>query len=117
MPLYWEHDTAQGIGTVSHLADDEGGLQVIARIERGDARAVHLLLQHAVSGLSFGYRARGYRSTTGGRVLEDIELFEVSLVTHPLQPGARVHLVQSSPFRGGTRPAAFGAAYFVPNER
>jgi hypothetical protein len=29
----------------------------------------------------------------GGRVLEDIELLEVSLVSHPLQPGARVHLV------------------------
>ena len=94
VPLYWEHDTGQRIGTVTHLAEDERGLQVIARIERGDARAVHLLLQHAVSGLSFGYRARGYRRTPGGRVLEDIDLLEVSLVTHPLQFGARVHLVQ-----------------------
>jgi HK97 family phage prohead protease len=94
VPLYWEHDTGQRIGTVTHLAEDERGLQVIARIERGDARAVHLLLQHAVSGLSFGYRARGYRRTPCGRVLEDIDLIEVSLVTHPLQFGARVHLVQ-----------------------
>ena len=27
------------------------------------------------------------------RVLQEVELIEVSLVTHPLQPGARVHLV------------------------
>ena len=56
-------------------------------------------LRGEVSGLSFGYRARGYtrvpaRNGTWGRVLEDIELIEVSLVTHPLQPGARVHLVR-----------------------
>jgi hypothetical protein len=29
-----------------------------------------------------------------GGVVGDIELLEVSLVTHPLQPGARVHLVE-----------------------
>jgi phage head maturation protease len=47
-----------------------------------------------VSGLSFGYRAKGLRRTPGGRMLEEIELLEISLVTHPLQPGARVHLVR-----------------------
>ena len=94
LPLHWQHDMRRRIGTVTHMAEDERGLQVIARVERGESRAVHLLLQHAISGLSFGYRARGYRRTPGGRVLEDIDLIEVSLVTHPLQHGARVHLVQ-----------------------
>jgi hypothetical protein len=28
-------------------------------------------------------------------VLEDVDLFEVSLVTHPLQHGARVHFIAS----------------------
>ena len=94
LPLHWQHDMRRRIGTVTHIAEDERGLQVIARVERGESRAVHLLLQHPISGLSFGYRARGYRRTPGGRVLEDIDLIEVSLVTHPLQHGARVHLVQ-----------------------
>ena len=45
-----------------------------------------------MNGLSFGYRARAYRHTEAGRELADIELFEVSVVTHPLQPEARIHL-------------------------
>jgi HK97 family phage prohead protease len=66
---------------------------VIARIDSAGSRAASLLRARAVSGLSFGYRARGYRRVLQGRVLEDIDLFEVSLVTWPLQHGARVHLV------------------------
>lgn len=93
-PLLWQHNAAQRIGTVEALAEDPRGLRVIARIDSPASRAADLLRRWAVSGLSFGYRARGYRRVPGGRVLEDIELIEVSLVSHPLQPGARVHLVQ-----------------------
>jgi len=93
-PLYWQHDSAQPIGRVEAIAEDRRGLRVIARLDSMDSRAADLLLRGEVSGLSFGYRARGYARVPGGRVLEDIELLEVSLVTHPLQPGARVHLVE-----------------------
>jgi phage head maturation protease len=44
-----------------------------------------------VSGLSFGYRARRFQRTASGRMLEEIDLFEVSVVTDPLQPQARIH--------------------------
>ena len=94
LPLFWQHNSQQRIGTVERIAEDARGLRVIARLDNATSRAVRLLLQRAVSGLSFGYRARGYRRVPDGRVLEDIELIEISLVTHPLQPGARVHLVQ-----------------------
>jgi hypothetical protein len=93
-PLFWQHNAAQRIGTVEALAEDERGLRVIARVDSPDSRAADLLQKREVSGLSFGYRARGYQKVPDGRVLEDIELLEVSLVTHPLQPGARVHLVE-----------------------
>jgi HK97 family phage prohead protease len=93
-PLYWQHNAAQRIGSVEAIAEDARGLRVIARLDSQDSRAADLLLRGEVSGLSFGYRARGYARVPGGRVLEDIELIEVSLVTHPLQPGARVHLVE-----------------------
>jgi len=92
LPLYWQHRPGQRIGTVESLAEDARGLRVIARIDNPDARAGQALARRAVSGLSFGYRARGYRRTAKGRLLEDIDLLEVSLVTHPLQHGARVHL-------------------------
>lgn len=93
LPLCWEHRAGARIGTVERIAEDARGLRVIARIERMESRAAALLSARAVSGLSFGYRAREYRRTAAGRVLEEIELFEISLVTHPLQPGARVHFV------------------------
>ena len=93
IPLYWQHRPDQRIGTVERIAEDAKGLRVVASIDNPGSRAVAALLAKAVNGLSFGYRARGYRHHPGGRVLEDIDLFEVSLVTHPLQHGARVHLI------------------------
>jgi HK97 family phage prohead protease len=93
-PLYWQHNPAQPIGRVEAIAEDRRGLRVIARLDSHDSRAADLLLRGEVSGLSFGYRARGYQRVADGRVLEDIELLEVSLVTDPLQAGARVHLVR-----------------------
>ena len=94
LPLYWQHRPDQMIGMVEHVEEDRRGLRVIARVDKLGSRAVVALRTKAVSGLSFGYRARVYRLLPQGRLLEDIDLFEVSLVIHPLQHGARVHLVQ-----------------------
>lgn len=94
LPLLWQHRPDRRIGTVEAVREDRRGLRVIARIDRGQSRAAALLRAQAVDGLSFGYRARGFRRTAQGRVLEDLDLFEISLVTHPLQPGARVHMVK-----------------------
>lgn len=94
LPLCWQHRPEQVIGTVELAEEDARGLRVIARLDNPASRAVSALRARAVSGLSFGYRARGYRILREGRALEDVELIEVSLVTHPLQHGARVHLVQ-----------------------
>lgn len=97
LPLLWQHRPGQRIGTVERVAEDARGLRVIARIERTASRAARMLLAREASGLSFGYRARSYRRTPQGRVLEDIELLEVSLVTHPLQHRARVHWIEPAP--------------------
>jgi uncharacterized protein len=93
LPLYWQHNPDQQIGTVELAQEDTRGLRVIARIDNPESRATSELLARRTSGLSFGYRARGFNRSPAGRVLQDIDLFEVSLVTHPLQPGARVHLL------------------------
>lgn len=93
LPLFWQHRPEQRIGLVERAAEDERGLRVIAALDNPHGRAAALLRRRAVSGLSFGFRARGYRHTSEGRALEDIELFEISLVTHPLQRAARVHFV------------------------
>ncbi len=93
LPLYWQHRPDQAIGVIEQVAEDSRGLRVIARIDRTDSRAAALLEQGAVNGLSFGFRTKAARVSPAGRELLEIELFEVSLVTHPLQHGARVHLV------------------------
>lgn len=93
LPLYWQHSAEQRIGWIESIAEDIKGLRVIARIDNPDGRIAVSLKQRAVDGLSFGYRARRYRRDANGRQLDEVELFEVSLVTHPLQHGARVHLI------------------------
>ena len=84
---------------VEALREDSKGLRVVARIDApsGTAGTVAAMLREgAVSGLSFGYRVRvsgvGAVSPTGRplRDLTGLELVEVSVVTHPMQPGARV---------------------------
>jgi HK97 family phage prohead protease len=82
LPLLLQHDTGQRIGEIEHLSEDAYGLRVIARME--DTAPVR-----AGSGLSFGYRVRGMNYGTY-RELKDLDLIEVSVVTHPMQPLARV---------------------------
>ena len=92
-PLYWQHRPDMRIGWVETVGEDARGLRIIARIDNPDGRAAKMLRDRAVDGLSFGYRAQHFTSTGNGRELVDIELFEVSVVTHPLQHEARVHFL------------------------
>lgn len=94
LPLLWQHRPSQRIGWVECLREDARGLRVIARLD-GGTRGAALLARGAVSGLSFGYRTRDFRVTAQGRELRAVDLFEVSLVTHPLQFGARVHFIDT----------------------
>jgi uncharacterized protein len=88
IPLLLQHDHGQRIGAVEHLAEDHHGLRVIARIDT-DAPV------RAGSGLSFGYRVRGMSNGTY-RELKDLDLIEVSVVTNPMQPLARVLATESN---------------------
>jgi HK97 family phage prohead protease len=90
VPLLWQHDAARPIGRIEYLREDRRGLRVIGRLV--DHRAAALLREKAVSGLSFGYRVRAAEGEAP-RELIDLDLVEVSLVTLPMQPRARVHMV------------------------
>ena len=93
LPLLWQHRPDQQIGEIESVSEDDKGLRIVARIDRTNSKGAKLLAQGEVSGLSFGYRARQANHSENGRELAEIDLFEVSLVTHPLQHGARVHFV------------------------
>lgn len=94
IPLFWQHRADLRVGWVETAAEDARGLRVIASLDNPDGAAGLALQRGTVSGLSFGYRVRDARRTREGRELLDVELFEVSLVTHPMQHGARVHFVK-----------------------
>lgn len=93
LPLFWQHRPDQRIGWIEQAAEDDRGLRVVATIDNPMGGAAAALKAGKVTGLSFGYRARGFARNACGRDLKDIDLFEVSLVSHPMQHGARVHLV------------------------
>lgn len=95
LPLFWQHRPDQRIGWIETIAEDTKGLRVVATIDNPAGGAAAALRRGAVTGLSFGYRARGFTRSAAGRELTEVDLFEVSLVTHPMQHGARVHLVHN----------------------
>ncbi len=92
--MLWQHDPAQPIGVWDEVREDATGLWVKGRIltdvEKG-REAVALLGAGAIDGLSIGYRTvKAERDGKGQRLLAELELWEVSLVTFPMLPDARV---------------------------
>jgi HK97 family phage prohead protease len=106
--LLFQHDANQPIGVWTVLREDARGLYVEGRLmpEVTKAREVHALMRAgALDGLSIGFRTvKGRRDRASGlRRLEKIDLWEISVVTFPLLPEARVQAMKSSPF-GGALP-------------
>ncbi len=92
--MLWQHDPARPIGVWEEVREDATGLYVKGRIldEVAQGReAAALLAAGAIDGLSIGYRTlRAERDGKGNRLLSELELWEVSLVTFPMLPEARV---------------------------
>ena len=97
VPLLWQHEAGRPIGRIDYLKEDRRGLRVIAQLSESAAgrEAAALLKEGAVTGLSFGYRVREAQGAAP-RELIDVDLVEVSLVTLPMQPKARVHALERS---------------------
>lgn len=91
--LLWQHDPAQPIGVWDQIVEDAKGLRVKGRLltslQRG-AEAETLLKAGALDGLSIGYRATRADRRGPNRHLTEIDLWEISLVTFPMQANARL---------------------------
>lgn len=96
LPLLWQHRPDQRIGWIDLANEDERGLRVVATITEPQSAAARALKDGAVDGLSFGYRVRQGRALPSGRELHDLDIMEVSLVTRPMQPLARVHYLETA---------------------
>lgn len=92
--MLWQHDPTQPIGVWDEVREDGRGLWVKGRIlditQRG-REAAALVAAGAIDGLSIGYRTkRSAKDDRGQRLLTELELWEVSLVTFPMLLSARV---------------------------
>ncbi|SFG18824.1 prohead peptidase. Unknown type peptidase. MEROPS family U35 [Palleronia marisminoris] len=92
--MLWQHDPAQPIGVWDEVREDAQGLwvkgRILTEVEKG-REAAALINAGAIDGLSIGYRVtRAAKGSGGGRLLSELELWEVSLVTFPMLREARV---------------------------
>ena len=109
--MLWQHDPTKPIGVWDEIREDETGLWVKGRLlsEVALAReAATLIDAGAIDGLSIGYRTvRAEKDQKGRRVLTEVELWEVSLVTFPMLAEAKVGKKSDRAFE---MAAAFRAA-------
>ncbi|MBV1864282.1 MAG: HK97 family phage prohead protease [Rhodobacteraceae bacterium] len=92
--MLWQHDPARPIGVWDEVREDKKGLWVKGRIlvdVQAGSEALALISAGAIDGLSIGYRTiQAEKSQKGHRLLHEIDIWEVSLVTFPMLPEARV---------------------------
>jgi HK97 family phage prohead protease len=97
--LLWMHDPTQPIGIWQSIREDSNGLMVEGRLalrtQKG-GEAYELLKLGALTGLSIGYRVVSSQidAKRKARILTDVDLFEISLVTFPANEAARVSEVK-----------------------
>lgn len=99
--LLWQHQWESPIGVIETLFEDTRGLFMRGRLlmDVEKAREAYALLKAGVlRGLSIGYSVK--RATrdphTGVRTLQEVELWEVSLVTFPANEAAQITTVKSA---------------------
>jgi HK97 family phage prohead protease len=91
------HEGRAPVGVWDEVREDAAGLFVRGRVldvTPEGRMAAALVRAGAVDGLSIGFRAMKARAEERLRVLTEVELWEVSLVTFPMLPSARITAVE-----------------------
>jgi HK97 family phage prohead protease len=94
-PLLWQHTSPVGL---VQLSDSPAGLiasgQLTMAVQQAkDAYA--LMLDHVIRGLSIGFQVVRDQVSNGIRQLLELKVFEVSLVTFPMNEMAQITAVKS----------------------
>ncbi len=100
--MLYQHRADEPIGVFDEIIEDRRGLKVKGRLAMGTQRGrevYELMKMGAIDGLSIGYRVepKGYDYDDKGkrRYLKSVDLMEISAVTFPMNPKARVSAVKS----------------------
>lgn len=94
-PMLWQHYSSEPIGIWTELSEDDRGLKVAGQLvlEVPLAASARALMQAgAIKGLSIGYQTREFEvdRKTGIRSIKRADLWEVSLVTFPMNRDAQI---------------------------
>jgi HK97 family phage prohead protease len=95
--MLWQHDPDKPIGAWTDMSEDAKGLYVKGRLLTDLAlgkEAYTLVKEGVIDSMSIGYQTKDYDYEGAGsqkvRQLKEVELWEVSLVTFPMNPQAEV---------------------------
>lgn len=99
LPMLFAHDQAQAVGVWDDISETNDGLQVKGRLLVNDvarAREVRALIQEkAVTGLSIGFETKAATGRPkGGRTIRSLVLHEISIVSVPSHPQARIQTIK-----------------------
>ncbi len=97
--MLWQHQAAQPIGSWQSIVEDARGLKVKGRLNLAVARAreiLALMREGALDGLSIGFKTEKSvkDKASGVRRLTKLDLWEISVVTFPMLPEARISAVK-----------------------
>lgn len=98
IPILWQHDAREPIGVTLEAAEDKRGLLVKGKLVLESVRgreAYALLKAGAIKGLSIGFDTVKWAMDKTIRRLQEIRLWEWSLVTFPANPLAEVTAVKA----------------------
>lgn len=101
IPVLWQHRYDSPIGVYEKIEEDDTGLLVEGRLLVDDVQlakeAFSLMDAGAVTGLSIGYGTQRSEldEKTRIRKLHELDLYEISLVTFPMNDEARVESVKN----------------------
>jgi len=101
--MLYQHRQDEPIGVFDEIIEDRRGLKVKGRLAMGTQRGrevYELMKMGALDGLSIGYRVdpKGvdYDEKGKRRYLKSVDLMEISAVTFPMNPRARVQAVKGA---------------------
>ena len=98
--MLWQHKTDKPIGYYTLIKEDSIGLyvegQILLDTQQG-SEAYSLIKNKSVNGLSIGYRVKDaeYDIKNNTRIIKEIELFEISIVTFPANKYSNITFCKS----------------------
>ena len=97
--MLWQHDATEPIGIWTEIVEDAKGLRMKGMLALDTARgkeAYALLKMGALNGLSIGFMSKKWSYEGDLRILAEVDLWEVSMVTFPANEAARITSVKSA---------------------